>query len=479
MASPTEFEQAKRIFDQVFELAADQRQAFVKKACSNNRAVEAHVERMLAEFDKNNDTSASDSLLKKRSPSLLKTESSPQTRRVLVVDDDPTNREFLVRRLQRRGYTITTAASGLEALQQIDTHTFDLVLLDIMMPGMDGLHVLKQVRQKVSMADLPIVIASARHQSDDVIRALQLGANDYITKPMDFEVAVARIETHLSLKRLAAAQKSGHTGVQRIGRTISHFRIEEKIGVGGMGEVYRARDLKLGRVVAIKMLSDRFAGDDQKMRHLIREAKAASLLNHPNVATVYDVIEAGSGTFVTMEYIDGETLASRIQRGALSLGEIVSVGGQFIDALQEAHSHGIVHRDVKPSNIMINRKGLVKLLDFGLAKALFADQEEFTESGVFKGTLHYMSPEQISGTELDHRSDIFSAGVVLFEMSLGRVPFSGLSAFEIFHNILHSEPQFSAAIPENLITVIRRCLHKDLQRRYQSATELAAAVRSL
>ena len=258
-----------------------------------------------------------------------------------------------------------------------------------------------------------------------------------------------------------------------------------------MGEVYLAQDTRLGRQVALKFLPLSFREDPERLRRFQNEARAASTLNHPNVATIYEIGEAENITFIAMEYIEGQTLDHRISGRTLIAGEIVNISIQVADALDDAHSHGVVHRDIKSSNIMITRREQVKVLDFGLAKVGSVSSPELsdlptavkTAPGLVMGTVQYMSPEQAVGQMIDARSDIWSFGVVLYEMATGRKPFMGATAGETIEKIRHSQPEaiarFNYEIPLELERIIRKCLEKDRETRYQSARELMIDLKNL
>lgn len=275
------------------------------------------------------------------------------------------------------------------------------------------------------------------------------------------------------------------------GKTIGHYQIIALLGKGGMGEVYRARDLKLDRTAALKILPAEVAAGAERMRRFIREAKAASALNHPNVAHIYEIGEADGVSFIAMECVEGQTLAAKINGQPLAVSEIVEIGIQIADALDEAHGKGITHRDIKPANVMLTPRGQVKVLDFGLAKIARPAQPITSEistlaktaPGVVMGTVPYMSPEQALGREVDQRSDLFSLGVVLYEMATGRLPFAGANASETLNLILHSQPEaiarFNYDVPTELERIVRKCLEKECERRYQSARELLVDLKNL
>jgi eukaryotic-like serine/threonine-protein kinase len=227
-----------------------------------------------------------------------------------------------------------------------------------------------------------------------------------------------------------------------IGSTIQHYRIGERLGAGGMGEVFRGEDVRLGRPVALKFLPQALKSDPESRARLLNEARAASLLNSPNIATTYDIGEYQGADFIVMEYVVGELLSSRVAKGPLPVRDAIDIAIQIGDALDDAHAHGIVHRDIKSANVMRTDRGLVKVLDFGLAKFLPGGQNDVTRpqmtmAGMVVGTVSYMAPEQALGRPVDHRADLFSLGVVLFEMLTGRVPFEGTTPTEIIDRILH------------------------------------------
>ena len=320
--------------------------------------------------------------------------------------------------------------------------------------------------------------ATLRREVDSLLSASDKARTYFAAPATEIAAGLVDEQTHSSL----------------VGKSLNHYRVLSLLGAGGMGEVYLAYDTRLGRKVAIKVLPARFTRDADRVRRFEKEARAASALNHPNLITIHEIGQVASAHHIVTEFVEGETLRRQITQGALTIDTAVEVAEQIAGALVAAHAVGITHRDIKPENVMVRPDGLVKVLDFGLAKLSRPDfpsddhesstvAELSTESGVVMGTVSYMSPEQVRGEKVDARSDIFSLGVVLYEMIAGRRPFEAGTKSDVIVALLTAEPlplrQHSSEAPVELERIVGKCLAKDRENRYQSAKELVAELKKL
>ena len=432
---------------------------------------------------------------------------------LLVVDDDEMNRDMLSRRLRRRGYAVTVAENGAEAVALVAKRCFDLVVLDVNMPELDGFQVLRTLRKTYSVADLPVIMATARDRNHDVVHALQLGANDYVTKPLDLAILAARIGAQLNLKRArpkrdrpprrtpdadvasaapteavdpfvtTSVSPSSLISDLDARRSIGRYHSVEPIGSGGMGTVYLARDPLLERPVAIKLLREGL--EDAALRdRFSREARAAARLAHPNIVTIYDVGEHAGRPFIAMEFVPGETLAQHIIRRSLPIESRLRLVEALCAGLQRAHDAGVVHRDIKPANLILTPEGVLKILDFGIARLVGVPPSGLADARAILGSLNYMSPEQFRGPLVDHRSDIFAAGVVFYELLSWQPAFPGTARDVVMQNILECAPEplqrLCPDLDEHIIAIVDRALQKSAQDRYQEMETMrrdVAAVR--
>lgn len=352
---------------------------------------------------------------------------------ILLVDDSAVNREVGAAHLEQRGFQVVTAADGAIALQLTSGRPFDLVLLDIVMPGMSGLEVLTALRREHPPEDLPIIMATAKDGSQDMVQAFDLGATDYVTKPIDWAVVQARILAHLrSRPSNGRTNESPAVGELGPGSLLAdRYRLETFLGRGRHGTVYRARHLELGRPVAVKVLRAPAPDDPELAQRLEREGISACRVRHPNAVAVYDFAVTREGTpFLVMELLEGEPLDRELRRGPLGPRRCADILTPICAALSEAHTQGVVHRDIKPHNIFLHRPGgggeVVKVVDFGIATFVdgFSADQRLTAAGNRPGTPAYMAPERFSDQPYDGRVDVYSLGITLYELLAGQLPYN-------------------------------------------------------
>src|SRR5882672_3467186 len=396
-----------------------------------------------------------------------------ETHTILVVDDHPDNRELLMRRLEREGFRVLGAESGPQALDKVKGGPVSLILLDVMMPGMNGIEVLQAVREDHSASELPVIMVTAKAQSDDVVEALGQGANDYVTKPIDFPVALARIQAQLRIRRPPADDDVVDPRDLRPGLVIDgRYRLEARVGAGNFGTVYKARHLELDHTVAVKVLQTSAVTDPDAVARFRREGVTACRVRHPNAVGVLDFGITSRGVAdLVMELLAGYALEDEIKGGrVLPLGRALRIVAAVCEALAVAHRAGIVHRDIKPGNVFLHQAGgqeVPKVLDFGIAKIAGAAalQQRVTLEGWIVGTPVYMAPERFGSGEITGEADVYSVGVMLYQMLSGRLPFDADSdpmavAMKHKHDppprLRALRPDAPAAVEEAVLSALRK-----------------------
>ncbi|HEV8237983.1 MAG TPA: protein kinase [Thermoanaerobaculia bacterium] len=414
---------------------------------------------------------------------------------LLVVDDDDT-REALADLLRDEGFAVATARDGSQALERLEAHLPDLVLLDIVMPRTTGLELLGSLRQRHSPAELPVIMMSAKGQSTDVVSALSQGANDYVTKPLDLPIVLARVRAQLRTKEASSPrERADSTAVERIrpGALLDgRFLLEERLGTGSFGVVFRARDEQRQVPVAVKVLKSALADSQEALERLRRESRAARELHHPNAVEVHELrVTPDGAAFLVMEYLEGHGLDAELrERRLLTPQRTAQVVLPVCELLAAAHAQGMVHRDIKPANVYLQHTPdgeRVKVLDFGLAKPMGASilERNLTLAGSILGSPAYMAPERLRNQPYDGRADVYSVGVMLYEMLTGRLPFVSADGDPLAVVTMHltEAPRPPRALrpelPELVDAVVMQALVKDPTERPQASVlgrRLAAAL---
>jgi CheY-like chemotaxis protein len=424
------------------------------------------------------------------------------THTLLVVDDYDPNRDALSRRLRRCGFEVDEAGGGREALGLVGERRYDLILLDVMMPDVDGFEVLRQIRSKHTAADLPVIMVTARDASAEVVAAFKMGANDHVSKPIDFDVTVARIRS-LLLRREAeelvyppAAQAAPDPQVTlpprlpdgmpatlalgedlQPGAELGSYTVKGILGRGGMGVVYEAENILLGRPAALKLLHPHLSADPAAEQRFRSEARATARIEHPNVVAIYDVGKWENRIYIAMQLIRGRSGQRLIEdRGVLPWPDATRLVADACRGLAAAHARGVIHRDLKPDNILVCEDGTVKLTDFGLAK-MSGTENALTQTGALMGTPYYMSPEQVRSQPVDARSDLYSLGCTYYALLTGRHPYGHLQLwFEILSAHCSQPPPDLHEVPEACAAIVRRAMEKRPDDRYPSAEAMLEAL---
>ncbi|MEE2962420.1 MAG: protein kinase [Myxococcota bacterium] len=388
------------------------------------------------------------------------------TQKILVVDDSENHRTAVSRKLISMGYEVATASSGAQALQHILRESLDLILLDVVMPGLDGFGTLRQIRVRYSAQELPVIMLTARDDAEDVIRALRLGANDYAVKPIKTEEFEKRIKTHLKLK---------NTKNEKLGR----YLLQKKLGEGAMGIVYQAEDPETNQILALKVLSRSLTIQEASVKRFIQEGEILGQAKHPNVVRFYEIGRDGDSYFIAMEMVGGANLDELLQKqGPYAPEKVLQIGKQVAYGLRHLNALGIIHRDIKPHNIMETESGLVKITDFGIARSLKQDAR-LTRQGMGLGSLVYASPEQIAG-QASILSDMYSLGATLYEISTGELPFPKDASPEQILDMKIRGPQamqdLHSNIPKALCKFVQRLLRANPQKRFATYEDLVHGI---
>jgi len=382
---------------------------------------------------------------------------------ILVVDDHEATRVLTQRWLEEAGYATESAGNGIEALERVAAGNIDLVVLDIVMPEMDGLEALTALRRDYAMTELPVIMLTAREDAEEVTRALRLGANDYELKPADHKVLLKRVATHLAL-------------VSGEGKNMAGYRILGKLGSGGMGSVYRAHQPNTGLDVALKVLPRSITVNDEIAARFVREARLAARFNHPNVIRVLDVGEDEGIHFIVMELAEGRTIRDWADAKPMVVGEALKITRQVASGLAAMYRGGVIHRDIKPENILVTDSGSAKIADFGIAREARRGRR-ITRTGVGVGNAIYASPEQFEGAG-DHRSDIYSLGATLYLMITGEDPYPLDLDIESVLRLKRSGPPKwpTPHVPAPVRALVARMMQPAPRRRFQDYAALEGAI---
>ena len=406
-------------------------------------------------------------------------------KKILVIEDDLALLETLRSFLETENFEVITAVDGKKGLEKASKERIDLIVLDLGLPTIDGFEVCRRLRAQGYMT--PVIMLSGEKKDElDKATGLDVGADDYIVKPFGTKELLSRIKAVLRRATPKVEEKGEHyaptrtleitAATLRKGSTIAgRYEVLEELGRGGMGRVFRVADKKIGEEVALKVLNPAVAADKKTIERFRNELKIARKIAQRNVCRMFDLSDEEGMHYITMEYVPGEDLKSfLIKSGQLTVEKTISIARQVCEGLAEAHGMGVVHRDLKPQNIMIDKEGKARIMDFGIARSL--RKKGITEEGTIVGTPEYMSPEQVEGKETDQRSDIYSFGVILYEMMAGKVPFEGDSTLDVALMHKTEDPrdprEINPQIPEGMSRLILNCLEKNKEKRYQQVHDL-------
>ena len=396
---------------------------------------------------------------------------------LLVVDDNRISRELMHRRLIREGHEVVVAECGNSTLEAVALHPIELILLDLNMPDMSGMDVLDTLRRRFTPVELPIIMVSSSDDTESMVRAIDEGCNDYFTKPVHFELLFAKVRHLLKLRpRTVLLDPEQDVPAEQsaafaTGERVAHYWLEGSLGQGGMGEVFRAQDTRLLRQVALKVITDD-SGSGQALQRFITEARALARVDHPGVVKIYE-IGLQPCRFLAMELIEGRLLSEALRRIA-DIPSIVRLFVQLLEALEAIHLEGVVHRDLKPHNVMVTLDGTLKIMDFGLARTHELDDM----GGDIYGTPHYMAPEAFNPAlgHVDAQSDLFAVAVMLYECLHGDHPFPAKNLGELIMALGTHDPE-PLDVSVELWLAIQRGMRREKKLRFATAREFAQALR--
>jgi serine/threonine protein kinase len=388
--------------------------------------------------------------------------------KVLIADDDPVWRKLLTQNIQKWGFEVVEAEDGKRAWDMLQQHGAPrIAVLDWQMPELDGVDICRHIRSSLNLPFIYTIILTSRDTRDDVVTGFESGADDYLVKPVDMAILRSRLGAAVRIVKTVPPP-----------RQIPGYKLIGRLGAGAMATVYKARQLSLNRLVAVKILPKKFSLNPEFVKRFYAEGRAAAKLNHPNIVAALDVGRHGDTHYFIMEYVEGHTVHEHlVKEGPYSEAEALAIAIQVAKALNHAHKAGLIHRDVKPKNILITDDGVAKLADMGLARAVSDREAAEAEAGKAFGTPYYIAPEQIRGkVNIDLRADIYNFGCTLFHMVTGRVPFEGPDVSSILLKHLdepvvppdHINPQLTRGISE----IVELCMAKKARKRYASTKDL-------